>query len=88
MTKTFWVTGPKEYLIGGQIVNTIIQYGGEPTGNSDEQPYDQTGVEFTIDDTTDLVGMVAEFEENGLYVTTPEGAVQLFDFVDRENPSP
>lgn len=67
-TDIFWAVGPKEYLIGGQIINTIIQYGGTPTDNTDEQPYDQIGVGFTIDDTTDIAGMVSEFEENGLYV--------------------
>ena len=69
----YWAIGMEEYLGGGQIVNTIVDHGGIPTGNTRDEYFEQVGVEFTTTPDTDLDAMVSEFTENALYVEDDDG---------------
>ena len=73
--KKYWAVGMNEYIGGGQINNTIVEYGGKPTGRTREEFFDQTGVEFVATKDTDLDGMVSEFVENALYVQDTKGEI-------------
>ena len=75
MANRYWAIGMEEYLEGGQIVNTIVEYGGKPTGRTREEYFEQIGVEFVATKKTDLEGMVSEFTENALYVQDSKGEI-------------
>ena len=71
----YWAIGMTEYISGGQIVNTILEHGGRPTGRTREEYFEQTGVEFLATKDTDLDAMVSEFTENALYVQDAKGEI-------------
>ena len=73
----YWAIGMTEYISGGQIVNTILDHGGRPTGRTREEYFEQTGVEFLATKDTDLDAMVSEFTENALYVQDAKGEILL-----------